>query len=73
MFIAFVQPCLLSFLFLYGSLLQEACLFNLDWFEQLFMQQVTIFDSLKFSLLSYDLNTACMIRMQKVCTTFETG
>ena len=46
-------------------MLQETCLFNLDWFVQPFMQQVIIYVLFKFSLPSYDLNTVCMIRMQK--------
>ena len=36
------------------------------------MQQVIIFILLKFSLLSYDLNTVCMIRMQIFFSTFKT-
>ena len=71
--IVFIQASLLFFLYLFGSLLQETCFFNLEWFEQHFMQHVIIFILLKFSLLSYDLNIVCMIRMQKVHTTFETG
>ena len=73
MLIVFIQASLLFFLYLFGSLLQETCFFNLEWFEQHFMQHVIIFILLKFSLLSYDLNIVCMIRMQKVHTTFETG
>ena len=70
LFIVFIQASLLSFLFLSGNLIQETCLFNLDWFEQPFTQQVIVFVLLKFSLLSYDLNIVCMIRMQKDRTTF---
>ena len=73
MFIVFIQASLLSFIFLSSGLLQETCLFNLDWFEKPFTQQEIILVLLKFSLLSYDLNTVCMIRMQKVRTTFKTG
>ena len=71
--IVFIQAFLLSFLLLSGSLLQETCLFNIVWFEQPFTQQVIIFVLLKFSLLNYYLNAFCMIRIQKACTTFETG
>ena len=63
LFIAFIQTSLSSLLLLPGSLLQETLLFNLDWFEQLFAQQVTSFVLLKFSLLNYDVNTVCMIKM----------
>ena len=54
---------LLSLLLLPGSLLQDTLLFNLDWFEQLFAQQLTSFVLLKFSLLNYELNKVCMIKM----------
>ena len=73
MFIVFIQASLFCFLFLPGSLLQETYFFNLDWFKQPFTERVTVFVLLKVFLLSYDLNTVCMIRMQKVRTTFETG
>ena len=63
LFIAFIQASFLSLLLLPGSLLQETLLLNLDWFEQLFAQQVTSFVLLKFSLLDYDLNTVCTIKM----------
>ena len=63
LFIAFIQASLLSLLLLPGSLLQDTLLFNLDWFEQLFAQQLTSFVLLKFSLLNYELNKVCMIKM----------
>ena len=63
LFITFIQASFLSLLLLPGRLLQETLLFNPDWFEQLFAQQVTRFVLLKFSLLNYDLNTVCMIKI----------
>ena len=63
LFIPFIQASLLSLFLFPGSFLQETLLFNLDWFEQLFAQQVSSFVLLKFSLLNYDLNTVCMIKM----------
>ena len=63
LFIAFIQASSLSLLYLPGSLLQEILLLNHDWFEQLSAKQVTSFVLLKFSLLNYDLNTVCMIKM----------
>ena len=63
LFIAFIHASLLSLLLLLGRLLQDTLLFNLDWFEQLFAQQLTSFVLSNFSSLSYDLNIVCMIKI----------
>ena len=63
LFIVFIHASLLSLHLLPGSLLQDTLLFNLDWFEQLFAQQLTSFVLWKFSSLSYDLNIVCMIKI----------
>ena len=59
---------LLPRLSIFRNYILDYRLFYLNWFEQLFAQQVTSFVLLKFCLLNNDLNTVCMIKTYKVRT-----